>query len=110
MEIISSITSNLDIVMIACVLLGGLFAKKYVSSLKWDTVHKTLLVGSLFAAIYVGILAIEGKFVKTDLSKYFFSYAVATSLYELVLKYAINMLSSKLGVKVPEDPISEQAK
>ena len=102
MDLLSIVSQNISISLIACVLLGGIFAKNYTSSLKISNAHKTLLLGSLFAVLYLGALYISGNFHKSDVTKYFFSYCVATSLYELLLKYAFEFLYKKLGMS-PEN-------
>lgn len=98
MNFINEILGKIDIILIALVLLGGVFAKNYMSSIKLSNVYKTLIMGSLFSLVYMGILYASGKFAKDDLVKYFFSYCVATSLYELLLRYAFDFIGKKLGV------------
>lgn len=98
-KIIALITNNIDFMAVALVLLGGIFAKHYLARWKADTAWKTLIVGSIFLIMYCLIQEATGKFNLKDTDKIFFSYCVATSLYELLLKYVFDLISQKLGVK-----------
>ncbi|SHN45964.1 hypothetical protein [Chitinophaga sp. CF418] len=98
-EVVKQILSNIDWIVIALVLLGGEFSKKYLVNLNVPVAVKTLIVGTLFVCLYIGILAIAGDLDRKRLPITFFSYCVATSLYELVLKYVIDSVKKKLGIQ-----------
>jgi hypothetical protein len=82
----------INIVVVILVLLAGLFAKNYLSEwqffYRWkvSAAMKTLLVASLFILVYALTQWFAGSLSKADISSYFLSYALATSLYELLLK------------------------
>lgn len=80
------ILSHVDFIAVALVILGGVFAKKYFDWWGINTSLKTLIFGTVFIAVYLMILHASGTLYKADYSKYFISYTVATSLYEVVAK------------------------
>lgn len=101
-QITDALTSNIDFIALALVILGGLFTKNYLSAapmpplwLRLPTALKTLIVGSLFMSIWVTLQLITGTLHKADLSRLFFTYCVATSLYELILKYIFAWLAKR---------------
>jgi Na+/H+-dicarboxylate symporter len=79
-------TLPIDIIMIALVLLSGIFQNKYFSEWKFNAAWKTLIVSFVFCSIYAAIYFIQHGNLKDMLMKWFFSYVVATSLYELLMK------------------------
>ena len=94
------IQQSTDPIVILLVLVGGLFAKNYLNSLKMDTVYKTLLVSTVFVIMYGAIKYVSKTFImEKDLTRFFISYCVATSLYELLLKVFLDKLSNLLGSK-----------
>jgi hypothetical protein len=88
--------SHINPVVIALVLLGGLFAKNYLAGLLLPVAIKTLLVATLFVVIYVLTQIFFNEFDAKQIPDYFISYCVATSLYELLLKHALHLLQQKL--------------
>lgn len=99
-KVISIVTTNIDFIALLLVLLGGVFAKHYLSGWNINVAWKTLIVGSVFMSVWAAIQYYTGQLHKADLSKLFFTYCVATSLYELLLKYALDFLSKKFGISV----------
>jgi hypothetical protein len=82
----------IDIVIIVLVLLAGEFQKKYMEDLKMKPALKTLVASSVFSLIYVVLFCLANGFDKQLPVRWFFSYTVATSLYELLLKKILNKL------------------
>lgn len=98
--VLAAITANIDFIAVLLVLLGGLFAKHYMTWWNAPTALKTLVMGTLFLVVWCIIQHGAGKLNADGLGKMFFSYCVATSLYELILKYAFDWLAKK-GIKLP---------
>lgn len=94
--------SHIDFVALALVLLGGIFSKHFLSGWKVAVAWKTFIMGTLFLVVYSLIQVATGKFVIKDMDKLFFTYCVATSLYELILRYIFDALFKKLGINVDE--------
>jgi hypothetical protein len=93
LEQIQQQTANyIDFVAVLLVLLGGFFSKRYLSAWKWDTAIKTLIVGTIFILGYIAVLYISGELHKQHYAKYFVSYCIATSLYEIILKRFLSMV------------------
>lgn len=84
MEILDKL--NLDLVIIALVLSAGFFQSYYLFNMKLSPAIKTLIVSFVFTILYAVALWIAGSFDKDMLPKYILSYAVATSMYELLIK------------------------
>lgn len=97
MEAVKEFIAHINIVVLVLVLLGGLFAKNYMSNVNLPVAIKTLVMGTLFVLVWIGILVLTGQFAKEDLADYFITYCAGTSLYELLLKYAIDTILKKLG-------------
>lgn len=77
----------IDFVMIVLVVLSGIFQSKYWTEGKnISGAWKTLITSFLFCWIYVAIRIFIGVAQKEDALKWFFSYVLATSLYDLFLK------------------------
>lgn len=86
MELFNLLTNSIDFIIIALVLCAGFFQSKYLFNIKISAPVKTLIVSAIFTIAYgVGLWA-AGMFTKALIPKYILSYAVATSLYELLLK------------------------
>ncbi len=104
MENMATFFELLNWVVIVLVLCSGLFAKKYLDDIdsigrfKISLAVKTLIVASFFVSFYALMEHWSGNIGKGDISSYFFSYCVATSFYELILKGVIKFLERKLGV------------
>lgn len=99
MELITNIWGNIsqhiDPMVVLLVLMGGFFAKRYMAELNINNAVKTLLVGTVFTAVYLLILHMSGGLQKADYTKYFVSYCVATSLYEILIKKLMDLLKQK---------------
>lgn len=78
------LNDKIDFAIVAIYLLGGMFAKKYVNIPKVTTTYKTLIVGTLLTMIYVALMYMDGYII--PFAKVLLSYALATSLYELIIK------------------------
>ncbi len=91
------ILQHIDLIAVALVIMGGIFATKYAKGFNANNATKTLLFGSLFMAIYLLIKYLAGELPKEDYSKYFVSYAVATSLYEIFKKVIVDSVKRVTG-------------
>jgi hypothetical protein len=76
--------ANIDWVIVILVIASGYFQSAYLKDLNFNDALKTLLVSFIVSGIY---LAVGGNITdKASLAKYFFSFFLATSLYEVLLK------------------------
>jgi hypothetical protein len=99
METITNFIHHINIVVLVLVLLGGLFAKNYMINVNIPTAFKTLIMGTLFVVVWILVQVISKSFDVKQLPDYFITYCVATSLYELLLKYALDFLEKKMNDK-----------
>ncbi len=76
----------IDFVLIALVILSGIFQKKYFTYQKINGATKTLIVSAGFTIVYALLIKLSGAYSKDLPLKWFFSYVVATSLYEVIYK------------------------
>jgi hypothetical protein len=102
---------HLDYKVIAMVLAGGFFAKTYF---KWNHIHigkfrmaltdawKTLMIGSFFVSLYIGITFLVQGFPKEIWLDVFYSYIFTTSFYELLLQPFVKMIKKKFGDEEPK--------
>lgn len=98
----------IDLVVITLIILSDFFAKRYLVDWKVKDAVKTLVVGTVFTIGYIIVLHLSGGLLKANFEKYFISYAVATSLNELLIRWAVQKLS-KFSSKKNENT-NEQAK
>lgn len=76
--------ANIDWVIVLLVIASGYFQSAYLKDLNINDALKTLMVSFIAAGFY---LVLAGNLTdKASLAKYFFSYFIATSLYEILLK------------------------
>jgi hypothetical protein len=96
---------RVDWVVIAIVLLSGLFQARYIpfrvhrKSDKYDSALKTLAVSLLFCGIY--IFAVKNPENPVNHANALFSYFAATSLYELIIDPFVDWIKAKTGTKTP---------
>lgn len=90
---------HLDAVVMLLVICAGFFQKKYLQEVNILPALKTLIVGCLFVGIWVLIKWVNKSLERDKVEDYFISFAVATSLYDLVLKPFINLLFPKSNEK-----------
>lgn len=86
MEVMNDILNLLDPIVMALILLAGIFTKNFLTFWKWDTALKTLIVSTGAVIVYIGIKYATGKFDTSELENYFLTYFFTTSLYEILLK------------------------
>lgn len=68
------------------ILFGGVWGVNYFP-LHWATKYKFILFSSIWAIVFIGIEAIVQKtFNPENAIRYFLTYTVVTSVYELILK------------------------
>lgn len=97
MNLLQQFLANINVTVLALILMGGIAATRFLAKWKWDGALKTLLVGSVFVGIYIVIRYLNGEFHKTDLESYFITYCFTTSLYELLLKYFMDAIQGFFG-------------
>ena len=80
----AAFNANIDWVIVILVIASGYFQSAYMKDLNFADALKTLLVSFFASGIY---LLLAGDLSdKQSLAKYFFSFFLATSLYEIFLK------------------------
>lgn len=77
---------HLDGVIVLLVICSGLWQKKYLETVNIIPAWKTLLVSLVGCLFYLGLLLISGELKNEKLVDYFISFAVATSMYDLIMK------------------------
>lgn len=109
---------NIDVIIIAIVLLSGLFQEKYFhfelsKDKRYSNGLKTLILSFIVGVIYAFIVYHDAKIalkksgaedisVSIPLKMYFISYFAATSLYDMAARPFRNWVNKKLGNK--EEP------
>lgn len=91
-----NLTEHISPIAVVLVILGGIFATRYFDWWAIPNTLKTLIFGTVFIAVYIIIQKLTGELETADYSKYFLSYAFATSLYELLLKWFMKAVKNKL--------------
>lgn len=76
----------IDFIIILLVLLSGEFQKRYLCHWNASGATKTLIVSALFTMIYALLVVLSTGYAKELPLRWFFSYVLATSLYELLLR------------------------
>lgn len=104
-SLIADLSAHIDWFVVVLVLCGGGFSKRYLGALthihlfgkdfKISQTWKTLVVGSILSSIYIALLAYSHQLHRGDFIKYFLSYTVATSFYEIMLKSVFTRLGLK---------------
>lgn len=104
-HLIADLSKHIDWFVVVLVLCGGGFSKRYLAVLthihlfgrdfKISQTWKTLIVGSILSSIYIGLLAYSHQLHQDNYIKYFLSYTVATSFYEIMLKSVFTRLGLK---------------
>lgn len=94
---------NIDIIIVLIVLLSGFFQNSYLTGFslsrnpKTDSAWKTLALSFIISVVWIW-LSNRGKTEVLPLAKYFFSYFLATSLYELLINPFRNWLVAKFNL------------
>jgi hypothetical protein len=94
---------NVDIIIVLIVLLSGFFQSSYLTIIelsknpKTDSAWKTLTVSFVASMVWI-IFTHKGSKDPLPLAKYFFSYFLATSLYELLINPFKNWIVSKFNL------------
>lgn len=83
---------HLDGVIILLVICAGFWQKKNLATVNIVDSWKTLIVSFVFCAVYIILLLLAGHLKKDKLVDYFLSFAVATSMYDLILKPVVKKL------------------
>lgn len=100
---------NVDIIIVLIVLLSGFFQSSYLNGFslsknpKTDSAWKTLLLSFLVSVIWI-FLSNKGNKDPLPLAKYFFSYFLATSLYELLINPTRLWIISKFNLPSTPKP------
>lgn len=85
-------TDHIDPISVLLVLAGGFFAKKWLKEIAIGDTWKTLIVSTVMISGWVIILHASGMLTKADYPKFFLSYCLATSFYELLIKRLIKLI------------------
>lgn len=94
---------HIDPMIVMLVICSGFFQEKYLCGSTWskdsrrDAAYKTLVVSVLVSLIYILLFHLQDKSVTIMWAKYFISYFVATSLYELLIRPFRKWLAKKTG-------------
>lgn len=84
-------TENIDTSLLFIIILGSYFIVKYTREYtKLKNVYKVFLASLIFATIFYFMDDCNGECAK----RYMFTYLVATSFYELIVKWAIAKVES----------------
>lgn len=86
MQAWNTVTQHIDPVSVLLVLAGGFFAKKWLKEININDTWKTLIVSTLMISGWVIVQHATGMLAKEDYPKFFLSYCLATSFYELLIK------------------------
>lgn len=99
-EFFESFSDKIDIYIVVLVLLSGYFQKKYLCHWCWyksdptyDSTLKTLAVSAIVCTIYIWLLKDPEK--ANNWVKYFISYFMATSIYELIIDKFVSWVQEK---------------
>lgn len=101
MEILNYLNDkmNIDYIIVLIVFLSGYFQELYLCGLvfsksnpRYDAAIKTLLVSFVVGSIYIYFMYRNDRTVPVPYVKYFISYFVATSLYDLAVKPVRNLI------------------
>jgi len=107
---------NIDIYIIAIVMLSGFFQEKYMCIFKWskdarlDAALKTLALSFLVSSIYIIILYKDAKRLSEDgkvflpWGKFLITYFATTSLYDLAVRPFRKFIKKKFGDDEPVKP------
>lgn len=92
---------NIDLIIVMLVIAAGFFQKRYLKSFTLNSAFKTLIVGTIFTTIYMGLNCDFSSWecAKPCLMVAFISYCFATSFYEIIVKHSVTYLSNKFGNK-----------
>ena len=83
---------NIDFIIVLLVFLSGYFQEQYLCGWilskipRYDAAIKTLLVSFVVSSVYIYFMYRNDRTVAVPYVKYFISYFVATSLYDLAVK------------------------
>lgn len=95
MQTWEAVTQHIDPISVLLVLAGGFFAKKWLKEIAINDTFKTLIVSTVMITGWVIIQHASGMLTKEDYPKFFLSYCLATSFYELLIKRLVQL--SKKG-------------
>jgi TctA family transporter len=79
-------SDDVDFIIVLLFVITGYFMKKYFVEWKLKMVYKVLIVGTFLTGLYILSLYTSGVDVKVLWKKWLVSYALSTSLYDVVLK------------------------
>lgn len=102
---------HLDPIIIILILAGGFWSKTYLKSwskigfknwtLEVSNAWKTLIIGTVFSGLYVGIMHWTNKATPEIWTELFYSYIFATSFYELIIGPFSAWIKSKFTTNTP---------
>lgn len=86
--------TNINPLVVLLVISSGYFQRYYLTSWNWSKAVKTLTVSFVVSVAY---LFMSNEVTKTILADYFFSFFIATSLYEIFLNPLTRWIEKKVG-------------
>ena len=87
---IEFLNTNLNYLLLAIIVSGGVFVTKYTKEVKIKDSYKILIASVIFSTLFYVI----DDCGKKCLNSYLFTYLFATSFYELIVKFVINKLKN----------------
>ena len=91
MQIWNTATQHIDPISVLLVLAGGFFAKKWLKEININDTWKTLIVSTMMISGWVIVQYANGMLTREDYPKFFLSYCLATSFYELLIKRLVQL-------------------
>ena len=96
--LVDRVAAQIDFIMMLLVFCGGYFQKTWLAGLKANPAFKTFIMSTIFAGGYAFVIWLSGQFDKATMpAKWFVTYCVATSIYELGAKRLFDWLDKKLN-------------
>lgn len=94
----TAIATNINWMIVVLVIVSGYFQRYYLKNIKvmGDAV-KTLLVSFIVTTIYLSLIG--DIYDRQALARFFFSYFISTSLYEIILKPLTEIVVSRINAK-----------
>lgn len=103
---------HINIIIVVLVIMAGFFQAKYMCAItffkgnaKTDAALKTLLIGSIFSAVYVWLDYAVLKTTADWKAEMFVSFTVATSFYDILIKPVMIWIGLQ---KKDDDPAKPQ--
>lgn len=107
---LDSVANILDPIILALVIMSGLFQDSYTKPFvlikkdeKYNSALKTLILSTIFVLAYIFFIGKENSDEPKTYVRWFVSYVVATSIYELVISPIRGWIKRKAKEKFGTD-------